>query len=69
MPDEKITDQVRTELERQGKASPRVDVTTVDGVVYLRGREPDAVRADGIVAVAHDIPGVTDVIDEIKREA
>ncbi len=69
MPDEKITEQLHSELARQGRVSPRVDITTIDGVVYLRGRESDPVKADGIVAVAHDVPGVVDVIDEVKREA
>ena len=69
MPDERISEQIRSELARRGNPAPNVDITTVDGVVYLRGREPDAIKADGIVAVAHDTRGVVDVIDEVKREA
>ncbi|HZT09131.1 MAG TPA: BON domain-containing protein [Chloroflexota bacterium] len=69
LPDEQITLRVKRELEQRGQVAPRVDVTTVDRVVYLRGKEPDPIRADAIVAIAHDVSGVADVIDEIRREA
>jgi hypothetical protein len=67
LPDERITERLRADLERQGTGS-RIDVTTVDGVVYLRGREPDPIKADEAVAAAYAIAGVRDVIDEIRRE-
>jgi hypothetical protein len=67
MPDERITERLRAELERQ--SGSRLDVTTVDGVVYLRGKEPDPIKADEAVAAAYSISGVRDVIDEIRREA
>ena len=67
LPDERITERLRSELERKGSGS-RVDVTTVDGIVYLRGKEPDPIKADEAVAAAYAISGVRDVIDEIRRE-
>jgi hypothetical protein len=68
LPDEQITERLRSDLLRQGTGS-RIDVTTVDGVVYLRGKEPDPIKADEAVAAAYAISGVRDVIDEIRREA
>ncbi|MEA2642520.1 MAG: hypothetical protein QOF51_3914 [Chloroflexota bacterium] len=68
MPDERTTQRIRSELERLGIWSPRIDVTTVDGTVYLRGRETDQARADAIVATLRDLPGVTAVVDELHRE-
>lgn len=67
LPDEEVTTRVREEWERLGLVARIVDVTTVDGVVYLRGRENDPVRADTLVAVARFLPGVRDVADEIRR--
>jgi len=67
-PDERLTVQIRSELERRGIWSPRLDVTTVDGTVFLRGREADSVRAETIVGIARDVPGAIDVVDEIRRE-
>ncbi len=68
MPDERVTARIHDELEARGIRSSRLDVTTVDGVVYLRGREPDGARIDTIVGIAEQVPGVTSVVDEIKRE-
>ena len=67
-PDERVSAQVKTELERRGIWTPRLDVTTVDGMVFLRGRESDHVRAETIITIARDIPGAIDVVDEIRRE-
>ena len=66
--DERVTLRVRDELQDFALWSPRVDVTTVDGVVYLRGREFDTARADAIVRVVQGIDGVHEVIDEMRRE-
>jgi osmotically-inducible protein OsmY len=68
MPDERLTGRVQDELEARGVWSRRLDVTTVDGVVYLRGRELDTARADTIVNIAERMPGVQSVVDEIKRD-
>jgi BON domain len=67
-PDERISAYIRSELEHRGIWTPRLDVTTVDGMVFLRGRESDTVRAETIVGIARDAPGVVDVVDEIRRE-
>ena len=67
-PDERISAHIRSELERRGIWTPRVDVTTVDGMVFLRGRESDSIRAETIVGIVRDVPGVIDVVDEIRRE-
>lgn len=67
-PDERVSAQIRSELERRGIWTPRIDVTTVDGMVFLRGRESDSVRAETIVGIAREVPGAIDVVDEIRRE-
>lgn len=68
MPDEQLTDWLRAEYRRLGVNASRVDITTVDGVVYLRGRETDSVQVDTLVSLARSAPGSRDVVDEIKRE-
>jgi osmotically-inducible protein OsmY len=68
LPDERLTLRIRSELEDRGIWTTRLDVTTVDGTVYLRGREPDPARVDTIVGMVRAVPGVTEVIDEIHRE-
>ena len=68
LPDERLSLQIRSELERRGIWTPRLDVTTVDGAVFLRGRESDHVRAETIVSIAREVPGIIDVVDEIRRE-
>jgi|SRR4051794_35638439 len=67
-PDERLSQHIRTELEHRGIWSPRVDVTAVDGTVFLRGREADSIRADTIAGIARRVPGVVDVVDDIRRE-
>jgi len=59
---------IRGELERRGIWTPRLDVTTVDGTAFLRGREADPGRVETIVNVARTVPGVLGVVDEIRRE-
>jgi len=68
LPDEQVTMRVQAELERLGISSPHVDVNTVDGTVYLRGREADSARADTLTAIVRDVPGVSNVVDEVRRE-
>ena len=68
MPDERISLRIKSEMDRRGIWNPRLDVTTVDGTVYLRGREADGARVETIVSLAREVPGVADVIDEIRRE-
>ena len=68
LPDERLSFQIRSELERRGIWTPRLDVTTVDGAVFLRGSESEHVRAETIVSIAREVPGIIDVVDEIRRE-
>ncbi|HEY3117358.1 MAG TPA: BON domain-containing protein [Chloroflexota bacterium] len=68
MADEQLTDWLRAECRRLGVDASRVDITTVDGVVYLRGRETDSPLVDTLVSLARSAPGSRDVIDEVKRE-
>ncbi len=68
MPDERLTARIRDDLEARGLWSPRLDVTTVDGVVYLRGREAEGSRVDTMVGIVERVPGVLSVVDEIKRD-
>lgn len=65
-PDERLTLRVRSELERRGLWNPTLDVTTVDGVVYLRGRAT-AAQADAVRAAIERVAGVRAVQDELKR--
>lgn len=67
LPDERITLRVRTELERRGVGSPRANITTIDGTVYVRGREPQPMRADLMLQAIREVPGVVQVVDELKR--
>jgi hypothetical protein len=68
LPDERLTSRVRHEIEARGIWSSRLDITTVDGVVYLRGRETDPARVDTIVGIVDSVPGVLHVVDEVRRE-
>jgi hypothetical protein len=68
MPDERISLQVKAEVERLGLSMSRLDVTTVDGTVYLRGREPNSEHVETIISLAREVPGVSAVVDEIRRE-
>ncbi|MBM2810432.1 MAG: hypothetical protein HW416_1191 [Chloroflexi bacterium] len=68
MPDERISLRIRSEMDRRGIWNPHLDVTTVDGTVYLRGRESDSARVDTIVSLVRQAPGVSEVVDEIRRE-
>ena len=66
LPDERLTRAARERWVARGLANPRVDVTTVDGVVYLRGRPREAAEATAIVEVVQDTPGVQGVVNELK---
>jgi osmotically-inducible protein OsmY len=68
LPDERLTSRIKGEIESRGIWTSRLDITTVDGVVYLRGREADATRVDTIVGIIEETPGVLNVVDEVHRE-
>jgi osmotically-inducible protein OsmY len=64
--DERLTWLARDRLSAQGLASRHVDVTTVDGAVYLRGRTRAPAEAETIASVIEGIPGVQRVVNELK---
>jgi len=66
--DERLTRTIREQL-LAGDLAAHVDVTTIDGVVYLRGRPRDAAEAARIVAIAERTPGVRSVVNELKPAA
>ena len=68
LPDERITERVRNDLERRGIWQPRLDVTTIDGTVYLRGRETEPGRVETIVGAIRSVDGVAEVVDEVRKE-
>jgi len=68
LPDERVSLRVRDELERRGLWRPGLDVTTVDGTVYLRGKETDLARVEALVGAVRSVSGVQDVADELRRE-
>jgi osmotically-inducible protein OsmY len=64
--DDRLTRVARARLLERDVDDLRVDVTTVDGVMYLRGRPRTAHDAASIVDVAETTPGVTQVVNELK---
>lgn len=64
--DERVVERVQQEWRRLGLEA-LVDATVVDGKLYLRGRGPSSM-VDAMVATARAIPGVTEIVDEAKRE-
>lgn len=67
MPDEQITLRVRRELESRGLWGGHLDVNTVEGTVYVRGRVESSEQADALVSAIRSVPGVQGVVDETKR--
>lgn len=67
LPDERVTLRVQSELERRGIWNPALNVTTIGGTVYLRGREIDPVRATTVLRAVSEVSGVADVVDELRR--
>lgn len=64
--DDRLTRVARARMRERDVDDLRVDVTTVDGVMYLRGRPRTARDAAAIVDVAETTPGVTNVVNELK---
>jgi osmotically-inducible protein OsmY len=65
--DAKITANVQAQLERHPElASPnRIDVQTLDHVVYLYGEVSTGQQRDIADSVTHEAPGVTRVVNSI----
>jgi len=66
MPDEQLSRRVQEQLEAHGLWTEHLDVNTVDGVVYVRGRDESQARVDAITRMAHSVPGVAEVVNEMK---
>jgi len=64
--DDRLTRVARKRILERDVDDRRVDVTTVDGVMYLRGRPRTSQDAAAIVDVAETTPGVTKVVNELK---
>jgi osmotically-inducible protein OsmY len=64
--DDRLTRVARARILERGVDDLRVDVTTVDGVMYLRGRPRTTGDAAAIVDVAETTLGVTRVVNELK---
>jgi hypothetical protein len=70
--DDEMTERVREALRAEASTSAYADdveVATAGGIVRLRGRVPDLVDEDNLVATAERVAGVSEVIDEIDVEA
>ena len=66
--DEALEDLVHRALRLDaGTAQLHLKVGVVEGVVRLRGLIEDESDAENALAVAGDIPGVVDVVDELTR--
>jgi hypothetical protein len=66
--DEALEDLVHRALRLDaGTAQLHLKVGVLEGVVRLRGLIEDESDAESALAVAGDIPGVVDVIDELTR--
>ena len=68
LPDERLTLRVRSDLERRAIWGPWLNLTTIDGAVYVRGRETDPTRAETVLRAVREVPGVVEVVDELRRE-
>ena len=66
--DEALEDLVHRALRLDAStAQLELKVGVVQGVVRLQGRIEDEDDAESALAVAGDVPGVVDVIDELTR--
>ena len=53
-------------LENKDLSSQKIDVSTTDGVVVLKGSIPNAESAQQAISAATAVPGVKDVKNELK---
>jgi len=68
--DEAIAEAVQRELaEDAATAALQIQVVVREGVVHLRGRVSDMEDAENAEAVAARVPGVRDVVEELRVEA
>ncbi len=66
LPDERLTRRMWERMRQRGIDNPHIDVTTVDRVMYLRGRARDASEVATVVDLAETMPGVEQVVNELK---
>jgi osmotically-inducible protein OsmY len=65
--DEALADAVRRELREDAATTDlRIRIIVRDGVVYLRGRVEGLEDAENAEAVAGNVPGVLDVVEELE---
>ncbi len=65
--DEAIVEAVLRELREDAATTAlEIDVTVVQGVVRLRGSVQDVVDAENAEEVASRVPGVVEVVEELK---
>ncbi len=68
--DEAIVEAVLRELRQDAATTAmRLDVTVIQGVVRLRGSVQDVVDAENAEEVASRVPGVIEVVEELKVAA
>lgn len=65
--DAAVTSQVKAALqENKQLSSQKIDVSTTDGVVVLKGSIPSAEAAQQAIEATSAVPGVKDVKNELK---
>ena len=68
--DEAVAEAVRRELRRDAATTDlRIAVDVRQGVVYLRGTVPDVDDVENAEEVAGRVPGVVEVVEELRVEA
>lgn len=63
--DAKITANVQAQLAQHDEVGPRVNVQTLNGVVYLNGSVSEGLQRQTAESVAGHTPGVAKVVDDI----
>ena len=65
--DEAIAEAILRELREDALTTAlRIEVQVRNGVAHLRGTVTDVIDSENAEAVAARVPGVTDVVDELK---
>jgi hypothetical protein len=63
--DARITAEVRSRLNQHPDLGAQVYVQTLDSVVSLTGQVTTALQRDAVEAIAHGVPGVRGVNDDV----
>jgi osmotically-inducible protein OsmY len=68
--DEALADAIRRELREDAATTElKIQVEVVEGIAYLRGAVPHMEDLDAVEAVAGEVPGVREVVDELEVQA